>query len=135
MEALRAQFRALCSCRARRTSQEKANSDFITARACEASALEAAIGAESYEAATSMPLRQKPLDKVRCVRCGRMESKPSYCEVVVRSIYDGVPPCQHGPYCSRCQKRLRGMTLPTCVCRAMISTWPAYQQCSVNQMA
>mmetsp|Transcript_50730 Transcript_50730/g.120598 ORF Transcript_50730/g.120598 Transcript_50730/m.120598 type:complete len:140 (-) Transcript_50730:154-573(-) len=128
MEALRAQIRALCACRARRAvTEHKASGEFLTGGACEASALEAAIGdAERKEAV--MPLRQKSPagggERSRCVRCGRWDSSPSFCEVAVRSIYDGAPPCRHGPFCSRCRGRLRSMTLSTCVCRAIISTWP-----------
>lgn len=57
-----------------------------------------------------------------CTRC-RRRGATRFCQVALRSVFDGDPPCRHGPFCHRCQESLANTVLATCTCRALISSW------------
>mmetsp|Transcript_6158 Transcript_6158/g.17213 ORF Transcript_6158/g.17213 Transcript_6158/m.17213 type:complete len:146 (-) Transcript_6158:181-618(-) len=100
IETLRLQFRALYACGSRHVAEHGESSD-------------------------EELFREAPASGTRCLRCltGREKAR-FFCHVAVRSIYDRDPLCLHGPFCSRCRRSLERMTLATCVCRGLISTWP-----------
>eukprot|EP00931_Biecheleriopsis_adriatica_P119091 TRINITY_DN94362_c0_g1_i1.p1 TRINITY_DN94362_c0_g1~~TRINITY_DN94362_c0_g1_i1.p1 ORF type:complete len:312 (+),score=62.69 TRINITY_DN94362_c0_g1_i1:44-979(+) len=61
-----------------------------------------------------------------CLQCSRaISAKQSgelrYAVVVCRPIFD--PGCRHGPFCSKCHRRLCQQVLPCCICRGLIDSW------------
>eukprot|EP00930_Biecheleria_cincta_P061510 TRINITY_DN47085_c0_g1_i1.p1 TRINITY_DN47085_c0_g1~~TRINITY_DN47085_c0_g1_i1.p1 ORF type:complete len:336 (-),score=31.10 TRINITY_DN47085_c0_g1_i1:81-1088(-) len=58
-----------------------------------------------------------------CTRCGKSAVNAFFCSVLLGSIFDTDGKCRHGPFCQRCTQIIDQLTLPSCMCRALISEW------------
>mmetsp|Transcript_81169 Transcript_81169/g.225914 ORF Transcript_81169/g.225914 Transcript_81169/m.225914 type:complete len:160 (+) Transcript_81169:164-643(+) len=142
MKALRAHLGQLCACRARRAVDGGDVEQPGDSGASQSSDVELLAGTGSLRPPGSCSgnlaasggsqdgRRSQSGGGLRCVNCRRNAGKgpTSFCSVAVRSIFDGAggePLCKHGPFCLRCRSRMDGLTLSTCVCRAVIASWRA----------
>mmetsp|Transcript_56602 Transcript_56602/g.123810 ORF Transcript_56602/g.123810 Transcript_56602/m.123810 type:complete len:122 (+) Transcript_56602:136-501(+) len=120
MEALRGQLRQMCACRARRPNGGVPGGSGPGGRPED-------VDVELLAGTDNSPTQESSGGSPggRCIRCRRNRVGKYFCQVAVKSIYDGgrSDPCPHGPYCAVCQKKLGHMTLSSCACRAMIQSW------------
>eukprot|EP00747_Dinoflagellata_sp_TGD_P182569 gnl/TRDRNA2_/TRDRNA2_36869_c0_seq1.p2 gnl/TRDRNA2_/TRDRNA2_36869_c0~~gnl/TRDRNA2_/TRDRNA2_36869_c0_seq1.p2 ORF type:complete len:133 (-),score=7.20 gnl/TRDRNA2_/TRDRNA2_36869_c0_seq1:88-486(-) len=119
---VRDNMRALCACRARSGRGPDENQGGAMSQDAARHGDDVELLAERVEPGS----RADSAQGQRCIRCVQRLGSTGryYCSVAVRSIFDGDPPCPHGPYCSKCKRKLDAMTLSTCACRAMIQEWP-----------
>merc|ERR1712039_599458 len=59
-----------------------------------------------------------------CIRCRKAighTDATAFATVHHRSLF--APTCQHGPFCSRCQRNVAAQILPSCTCKSIIDSW------------